>query len=345
MRNPTRWRNLCLALALAGVAAGTAATQPGLGDAARGGLIFFASIAVLLGGGSAWGRHRDAQAAAALERGEDVLARWHVSAADWREFVGRERRAAGPPHNELSVRDEIPPAGVDVIVGRRAILVDGSVHRIPARGTPEVTHANAYEGTGIVDLQLYYPGSFSSTGSVRPVRTRLRFPFPPEARLAAREVVAHYGGDLGGEPDFFHGRGDGSDPEDLSRCWSCGYETHAFRSVCPQCGSSLQSRRWSRRFGVFLMFAGAFITVTMYLLIANLAPMLLEPGRRFGNTTFSGTPAQGTAILALFGAVLAFGVTALGYGFFQVTTGRRSLTVVWVLVAIFLGLVLVARFL
>jgi hypothetical protein len=344
MRNPTRWRNVCLTLGLAGLAAGAAATEPSLGDGPRAGLFFFASIAVLFGGISAWQRHSDVQAASDLERGEDVLARWRVSAADWREFVGRERRAEGPPHNELTVRDEIPPAGVDVIVGRTAIMIDGSIHRIPRRGTPEVTAAAAHEGTGVVDLQLFYPGTFGPTTSVRAVRTRLRFPFPPEARLAAREVAAHYGGELPGEPDFFHGRGDGSDPEDLSRCWSCGFETYAYRSHCPKCGSSLQSRRWSRRLGVVLMLAGAFITVVMYLLIANLSPMLLEPGRRIGNTTFNGTPTQATAILLLFGAVLAFGATTLCYGFFQVTTGKRSRAVVYVLVAIFLGLLLAARF-
>jgi hypothetical protein len=345
MRNPTRWRNLGLGLALAGLAAGAALTQPALGEGLRVGLMFFAWIAVLVGGGWAWERHRDVQAADALERGDDVLARWHVSAADWREFVGRERRAEGPPHNELTVGDEIPPGGVDVIVGRSALLVDGSIHRLPRRGTPEITDAKSYEGTGVIDLQLYYPGSFSPTTAIRAVRTRLRFPFPPEARLAAREVAAHYGGELPGEPDFFHGRGDGSDPEDLSKCWSCGFETYAYRSHCPQCGSALQSRRWARRFGVFLMLAGAFITVVMYLLIGNLSPMLLQPGRRIGNTTFNGTPAQATAILALFGAVLAFGATTLCYGFFQVTTGKRSLAVVSVLAAIFLGLVLLAHFL
>lgn len=345
MRNPATWRNVGLALALAGLAAGAAATQPALGEGLRIGLVVFASVAVLFGGGSAWARHADVQAAAALARGEDVLARWRVPAADWREFVGREPRAEGPPHNELTVRDEIPPGGVDVIVGRTAILVDGSVHRIPRRGAPEVTHAGVYEGTGVVDLQLYYPGAFSGTAGTRPLRTRLRFPFPPGARQAAREVVAHYGGELPGEPDFFHGRGDGSDPEDLSRCWSCGFETHALRSHCPRCGSSLQSRRWSRRFGVVLTLCGAFITVAMYLVLANVMPMLLEPGRRIGNTRFDGTPAQATAILALLGAVLAFGATALCYGLFQVTTGRRSLPVAYALVAVFMGLVLLAGFL
>ena len=56
-----------------------------------------------------------------------------------------------------------------------------------------------------------------------------------------------------GAQRFFHGRGDGADPEDLSRCMHCGFETHRYRSECERCGTGLQSRRWSRRFGAVLV--------------------------------------------------------------------------------------------
>ncbi|MCW5892864.1 MAG: hypothetical protein KIT14_20315 [bacterium] len=100
--------------------------------------------------------------------------------------------------------------------------MDGSIHRLPARGTPQITGAVFQEGSCVVDLGLHYPGVI---GKVRALSTRLRFPFAPGSLAAARQVVAHYGSGLRAEPDFFHGRGDGSDPEDLSRCSSCGFET------------------------------------------------------------------------------------------------------------------------
>lgn len=336
MRNPERWRTVGLAIALAGLAAAGATSQPG-GDDLRAALVCFAAIAVPLGGFLGWERHRDVQARDALLRGENVLARWHLGADQWREFVTLERRSGGPPYNELPVRDAIPPGGVDVIVGRDAILVDGSVHRVPSRGTPEVTDAALREGSCVVDLGLYYPGV---VGRMRSLRTRLRFPFAPGSLGEARAVVAHYGGGRGAEPDFFHGRGDGSDPEDLSRCWSCGFETHVYRSHCPQCGSSLQSRRWARRFGFGLVLCGAFIAGLMGVVMLGTVPMLLEPGRRIGNTTFNGTPAQATAILVLFAVVFAFGATAFCYGLWQMATGGRSLRVVAVLLTVFVALVM-----
>ena len=148
----------------------------------------------------------------------------------------------------------------------------------------------------------------------------------------ARQVVAHFRGDLGGEPDFFHGRGDGTNPEDLSKCYNCGYETHKLRSHCPKCGTTLQSRRWSRRFGLLLVIGGLIICGLMGYVVWELGPSLLNPGS--DRTRFSGTPATARMLLAIFGAVLAFGLTALGYGLWQMITGRRSKRVIYFVVAL-----------
>jgi hypothetical protein len=336
MQSPERWRAIGLAVVVAGVAAAAATAQPG-NAGLHAALVCFAAVAVPLGGFVAWERHRDIQVRDALLRGENVLARWHIEADRWREFVELERQAAGPPYNELSVADAIPAGGVDVIVGKEAILVGRSVHRVPGRGTPQVTDAVLREGSCVVDLGLYYPGV---APRFRSVQTRLRFPFASGSLGAAREVVAHYGGGSRAEPDFFHGRGDGSDPEDLSRCWNCGYETFVYRSQCPKCGSGLQSRRWARRFGVGLVLCGLFLTVVMGGVMAATVPMLLEPGRQIGRSTFNGTPGQATMILLLFGGVLAFGLTALGYGAWQMATGGRSLRVAFVLLLVFVALVM-----
>ncbi len=47
-------------------------------------------------------------------------------------------------------------------------------------------------------------------------------------------------------------------------------------------------------------------------------------------------------ILAIFGAVLTFGLTALGYGLWQMFTGRRSKRVIYFVVAVAAFLLLLA---
>ncbi len=48
-------------------------------------------------------------------------------------------------------------------------------------------------------------------------------------------------------------------------------------------------------------------------------------------------------LLAIFGAVLAFGLTAFGYGLYQMFTGRRSKRVIYFAVALAALLVLLAH--
>ena len=130
-----------------------------------------------------------------------------------------------------------------MIVAKEAVQIGESFHRVPLRSTPETTEARLHDGTpAVIELLLYYPAYATRFGMRPPRYTALRFPVGQRAVADARQVVAHFRGDLGGEPDVFHGRGDGTDPEDLSRCYHCGYETHKFRSHCPKCGTSLQSR-------------------------------------------------------------------------------------------------------
>ena len=165
-------------------------------------------------------------------------------------------------------------------------------------------------------------------------------------RLAAGGDRGHnrpvwlFRGDRGGEPDFFHGRGDGTDPEDLSKCYNCGYETHKFRSHCPQCGTSLQSRRWSRRFGFGLALGGIIICGLMGYALLELGPSLLNPGS--ARSQFSGTPGKARVILGIFGVMLTFGLTALGYGLYQIFTGRRSKRVIYFAVGLAALLLLLA---
>lgn len=353
MRNPGLWRNAALALAASGpiaIAAALILPEGPATDLPRAIGFAFGAMAVVFGGFAALFMHLDLRAKRALDRGEDVLARWHVEATTWRDFIALSRELDQAPdalRNELSLGEETSADGIDVVAGKSAIEIDGSIHRLPIRGTPEITGAQFNESRirpSYIELDLYYPGGGYGASGVpqSPTRTCLRFPVPPGANADAERLVAHYGGSTPGTPDFFHGRGDGSDAEDLSKCWSCGFETHRFRSHCPQCGSPLQSRRWSRRFGVVMAACGLLITGIVGAVLYNLTPLLLHPGVEIDGSRFDGTPRFAVGVLGLLGVVFAFGVTALLYGAWQMKTGRRNKTVASAMVGIVSLLMLVA---
>jgi uncharacterized paraquat-inducible protein A len=171
----------------------------------------------------------------------------------------------------------------------------------------------------------------------------LRFPIAPDAQKEAEAVVAFYGSGRPGEANWFHGRGDGTDAEDLSECSSCGYKTYALRSHCPKCGSALQSRRWSRRFGFALALCGLFVTGLIGYVLYRVAPLLLNPGQSTNGTSFSGTATQGRVILGIMGLVLTFGLIVLFYGLWQVSTGRRNRRVIAFVIFLFAVVCLLAR--
>jgi hypothetical protein len=339
MRNPGRLRTIALGFVASGVVTGAVAATPDASAGMRAALGIYGGLATLIGAISAWILQRDVQAQAALTRGEDVLARWRVAPENWRRFVAADAARDATPLNELAPRDDAPVSGVEVIVGRTAILIGDMVRRLPLRGAPEVTHAALYEGVtpAVVELRLYHPGTGREGTGQGPLRTRFTFPVAVGALHDAQRVVAEFS-DRTAPPDFFHGRGDGSDPEDLSRCWSCGFETHRYGSQCPKCGSALQSRRWSRRAGIVSMLCGALITALMAVVGVSFVPMLLHPGQDFGGTRFAGGPVVAGVILLILTVVTVLGVTALGYGLWQTVTGARNRRVAGAVVILFLVL-------
>ena len=336
MRHPHRARRNALLFLAGGVVAASAAfvlPEAVAGDTTKSLLFIGGVTALLFGGGTALFRHFDARAKDALARGEAIIARWHVDAATWRAFIAQneqlhqDRRGLS---NELLIRDGGSGDGVEVIVGDTAVEIDGSIHVLPRRGTPEITHAELKTGgTGpaFVELRLYYPrGGYGASGVPQSARrTALRFPVTSGARRDAERVVAHYASGRPGKADFFHGTGDGTDPEDASECLRCGYLTHTLVSHCPRCGAGMQSRRWSRRFGIALVVCGLFITGVMGAVLYYTAPLLLQPGVRVGDTQFSGSAGQGWTILGIMGLVTTVGVAAMLYGAWQASTGRRGM--------------------
>lgn len=356
MRNPRRWRNITLALIVSGVIAVLAAfllPAAAANDTVRSLLFLYGAMMTFFGGSSAYVRHVEWRAKQALARGEDILARWRVDADTWRAFIEHANQPGEHTRNnrnEYSAPRHVPIDGVEIIVGRAAVQIEESIHPLPRQGTPEITHAELLPGQGGPDcivLRLYYPrGGHGASGLPRPaIRTRLCFPIAPDARKEAEAVVAYYASGRPGAANWFHGRGDGTDAEDLSECGSCGYKTYVLRSHCPNCGSSLQSRRWSRRFGFALALCGLFVSGMIGYVLYRTAPLLLNPGQRINGSSFSGTATQAKVVLGIMGLVLTFGLSVLLYGLWQVSTGRRNPRVIAFVIFLVAVLCLLARWL
>ena len=358
MRNPRRWRNIALAVFVSGI---VIVTIPFLlpdeeaFNTVHYVILICGATAIPISGAFAYFNHAAMRAKESLARGEDIIARWRVDAATWRAFIAHNYNLGAESGllNELSlaIRDEVPAGGIEVIVGKEAIEVDGSIYPLPRRGTPAITHAElniSRVRPSFIELHLYYPGGGTGASGVprAPTCTALRFPVAADALRDADRVVAHFRGDLPGEPDFFHGRGDGSDPEDLSRCHNCGYETHKYVFRCPQCGSGgMRSKRWVRRLGGMLVVCGLIITGIIGVVSYYTMPLMLRPGVGFNGTRFSGTSGQLTFVLGIFALVGTFGLIALIQGLWQVKTGRFDKRPIYAMIAIAGSLLLIAMLL
>ncbi len=337
MRNPQRSRNIALGFFASGCVTGLAAfllPGPMATDWIRTCLFIYGSSAILFGGGTALFRHFDARAKEKLARGEDVVARWRVDAATWREFVAADRewnQTRDALINELSLSDNVRDDGIEVIVGKNAVQIGESIHRLTS-GVPEVTSATLHDlHPAVIELQLYYPGGgHGASGVPRPAtRAALRFPVGMGAWKDAESVVAHYRGDTPRKADFFHGKGDGTNPEDLGKCYNCGYETYRLISHCPECGRSMQSKRWSRRYGWILLILGIFISGVIGLVLTAIGPKLFAAISESGRRGFSGSASDARLALGILALVELFGITAAFYGVWQIVTGRRSKWVIY----------------
>lgn len=350
MQHPRRWRTIALAAIPVGIMLILAANLHK--DHWSGAAFAFTGFGALLCGVFvSWQAHVAARAQSRLTSGEGRLASWRVDPALWQAFLERERTLRlreGTLPNELSLADDIPASGIDVIIGEDAVSVGERVHVLPRHGTPEVLGAELLDGGNVqyAELQLRHPPRARSAGGISsPLLTRLTLPLPASASRDARRAIGFYARGRPGKASVFHGRGDGSDAEDLSTCSQCGYTTHVFRSTCPRCGGGMLSKRWARRFGTLLLVLGGGISAVMAVVLLKLSPMLLNPGVDTGGMRFGGSPAQALAIWAVLAAVLVFGATAASLGAWQMVTGKRNLRVGGAMLAVFTAVVLLGQWL
>ena len=119
--------------------------------------------------------------------------------------------------------------------------------------------------------------------------------------------------------------------DQFSTCYKCNFETVELLPLCPQCGGRLRTSTQVRRLGWVLAALGAFLTIFMGLITLVVAGIMSNSGGPASSSHYTGTPQQAELIFGLFGAVIAFGLTALTGGVWQIRYGKRNKKLVFLL--------------
>lgn len=127
-----------------------------------------------------------------LVRGEGIVARWRIDAADWQAFVQNEDRLDQQPGrrpNLLSYRDLPAASGIEIIVGKNAVLIGGEYHTLRKRGFANLYGPHWLRGS---PSNIQFDLTAFVTGGTHAMRWVLRFPVAPDAENRAALVIAHF---------------------------------------------------------------------------------------------------------------------------------------------------------
>ncbi|MGA9582075.1 MAG: hypothetical protein WBR13_08920 [Allosphingosinicella sp.] len=129
---------------------------------------------------------------AKLLAGIGVIARWRVSPVEWEVFRGLDGRRIAKDislANDFWIRKAALEAPVEVIVGEKSALVDGSYHSLKPGGLPDLRGVRWIEGPpACLEFATRYPRSRHSP----PVDTTVRIPVAAGARAEAVRVLDHF---------------------------------------------------------------------------------------------------------------------------------------------------------
>ena len=131
---------------------------------------------------------------------------------------------------------------------------------------------------------------------------------------------------------------------ELRICYKCDHETREAADRCPRCGAKRLMRTTGIRvLGGLLVAIGLFLVLFMgaiSILVAGIVANSDNPG---ATTRFDGGTKELAVIFGLFGLVIAFGAASAVAGAMQLARGRRSKTMVRVILGIFIALIVVAE--
>ena len=115
-------------------------------------------------------------------------------------------------------------------------------------------------------------------------------------------------------------------------CSRCGAETDEPLGKCPRCGRRLHKTSTIRGLGVALVVLGGGLTAFMAwltLFVSRIIERSNEPG---ATSRFTGDASDALLVYAIFGLVLALGLTFVVAGVWQIVYGRRSKSVIFVVI-------------
>lgn len=136
---------------------------------------------------------------AKLDAGVGRIAQWHVPAADWDRFRAfDDARVAAYGRtllNDLRIREVTPPEGVEVVVGKTSLIVDGSYHVLRLNGLPELRAVGWLDNSATpnrppdcLEFKLVYPrGRFGTMTTMH-----LRVPIPAGTFEQAKLAYYHF---------------------------------------------------------------------------------------------------------------------------------------------------------
>ncbi|TAJ84709.1 hypothetical protein [Reyranella sp.] len=141
-----------------------------------------------------------ARGRARLLAGTDVVARWPVGAADWERYcAGTRTWSRFTPRRR---RDHA--AGVEIIAGKRSVLIDDCYFRLDPGKRTGMLNAEwgARTSPACIVITIGVVSRVASTGSYSTKRSRLLLPVPASAMEAGDRVLRHYQRAIAGVEDL-----------------------------------------------------------------------------------------------------------------------------------------------
>lgn len=198
IRNPQRSVLICIViglLSLASIAWGVLEMQAEgketLGSGLKIGLALLPAMLAPLMALNFWGGMK---VIAAIRRGENVIARWTVTAAELAEFAAsnQTRNALGIAHyNDWSPPRDAPSSGIEVIFTADAVLVGDTYFGLSTSGIYRFSHVWLLSDSGpAVAFRTILTGA--NRFGTRTTVGELRIPISRIASAEATKVVAHF---------------------------------------------------------------------------------------------------------------------------------------------------------
>lgn len=131
---------------------------------------------------------------------------------------------------------------------------------------------------------------------------------------------------------------------ELRICYKCDHETREIVERCPRCGGKrVMTTGGIRALGGLLVGVGLFLVAFMGAITVIVAGIVAQSSNPDATSRFTGGTKELLLIFGLFGLVIAFGATSTVAGAMQLVRGRRSKTMVRLVLGVFVALVVVGE--